>query len=67
MSDAERTAQNAAKETEGPLFQGQEEQEQAYSPQSVPGTHVPPVERDQDGTATQGTAVATDDDPDDAS
>ncbi len=64
MSDTERTAQNAAQDTEGPLFQGQEEQERVLSPQSVPGTHVPPIERDRGGTATEGTAVATDqDDP----
>jgi hypothetical protein len=60
MSDAERTAQHAAQETEGALFQGQEEQERVHSPQAVPGTQVPPIERDRGGTATKGTAVATD-------
>ncbi len=64
MSDTERTAQHAAQDTDGPLFQGQEEQERVLSPQSVPGTHIPPVERDRGGTATEGTAVATDSDAD---
>ncbi len=59
MTDAEQPTPKAAP-TEGPLFQGQEQQEQIYSPQQVPGTDIPAVERDTDGTAAQGSAVATD-------
>jgi len=63
MAESERPISNAAP-TEGPLFQHQEEQEQRYSPQQVPGTNIPPVERDTDGSAAQGSAVATDPDDD---
>lgn len=64
MADSNRSTDNAT-QSEKPLFQGQEEQEQIYSPQQVPGSNVPPVERDNDDSSAQGTAVATDDDPDD--
>ena len=63
MTESERPSPKAAS-TEGPLFQGQEEQERIYSPQQVPGTDIPAVERDTDGTAAQGSAVATDADED---
>ncbi len=63
MTDREQSTPNAAP-TEGPLFQNQEQQEQIYSPQQVPGTNIPAVERDTDGTAAQGSAVATDPDDD---
>ncbi len=63
MTNADQPTPNAAL-TEGPLFQGQEQQEQIYSPQQVPGSDVPPVERDTDGSAAQGSAVATDADDD---
>ncbi len=59
MTNADQPTPNAAP-TEGPLFQNQEQQEQIYSPQQVPGTHIPAVERDTDGSAAQGSAVATD-------
>ncbi len=59
MTNADQPTPNAAP-TEGPLFQGQEAQEQIYSPQQVPGSNIPPVERDTDGSAAQGSAVATD-------
>ncbi len=64
MADSKRSTDDAAR-SEKPLFQGQEEQERIYSPQQVPGSNVPPVERDNDDTSAQGTAVATDDNPDD--
>ncbi len=63
MAESEHPSSNAAP-TEGPLFQNQEAQEQVYSPQQVPGTNIPPVERDTDGSAAQGSAVATDPDDD---
>ncbi len=63
MAESERPTPNAAS-TEGPLFQHQEQQERIYSPQQVPGSNVPPVERDTDGSAAQGSAVATDPDDD---
>jgi hypothetical protein len=63
MAESERPISNAAP-TDGPLFQNQEAQEQVYSPQQVPGTNIPPVERDTDGSAAQGSAVATDPDDD---
>jgi hypothetical protein len=59
MTNADQPTPTAAP-TEGPLFQHQEAQEQVYSPQQVPGTNIPPVERDTDGSAAQGSAVATD-------
>jgi hypothetical protein len=63
MTDREQPIPNAAP-IEGPLFQGQEQQEQVYSPQQVPGANIPPVERDADGSAAQRSAVATDPDTD---
>jgi hypothetical protein len=48
-----------------PLFQNMEEQERTYSPQQVPDSDIPPVERDRDGTAAQGPAVASDNDEED--
>jgi hypothetical protein len=63
MTNAEQSTSNAAP-TDGPLFQNQEAQEQVYSPQQVPGINIPPVERDTDGSAAQGSAVATDPDDD---
>ncbi len=63
MTDSQRSNQTTGS-TEGPLFQGQEEQERIYSPQQVPGTDIPAVEQDADGTAAQGSAVATDPDAD---
>ncbi len=59
MTNADQPTPTAAP-TEGPLFQHQEAQEQVYSPQQVPGTNIPPVERDTVGSAAQGCAVATD-------
>ena len=47
-----------------PLFQGQEEQERVYAPEEVPGTDIPPVERDAGATSADNTAVATDPDRD---
>ncbi len=63
MTDSEQTNPTAGS-MDHPLFQGQEEQERIYSPQQVPGTDIPAVERDADGTAAQGSAVATDPDED---
>ena len=45
-----------------PLFQNMEEQERTYSPQQVPDSDIPAVERDQGDTAAQGPAVASDND-----
>ncbi len=63
MTDSEQTSPNTAS-TDRPLLQGQEEQERIYSPQQVPGSNVPDIERDTDGTAAQGSAVAMDPDED---
>lgn len=41
-----------------PLFQGMDEKEQVYAPEDVPGTHIPPTERDVGGTAGSDSAVA---------
>ncbi len=42
------------------LFQNMDEQERIYSPQQVPGSDIPEVERDRGETAAENTAVATD-------
>ncbi len=42
------------------LFQNMEEQERIYSPQQVPDSDIPEVERDRGGTAAEGSAVASD-------
>ncbi len=59
------TATDRPKEhREEALFHGQEEQERRYAPEEVPGTDIPPVERDAGATAADNTAVATDPDQD---
>lgn len=53
-------AERPSEQGDEPLFQNMEEQERTYSPQAVPGSNIPDVERDKGGTATQGSAVASD-------